>query len=90
MQLSLELPEEIVSKLQTVENRNEFVSQAILAAFVQHGSKMLSKPMNSEKSLGHVSNILALLDSPEFKAIPSGNPAEIEKTIQANRNDWDS
>ena len=43
----------------------------------------------SGKPLGHISNLLALLDSPEFNAIPLGDPVEIEKIIQANRNDWD-
>ena len=89
MQLLLDLPDEIVSQLQTVEDKNEFVSQAVLAAFLLRRSRNLKSVAVSGKPLGHISNLLALLDSPEFNAIPLGDPVEIEKIIQANRNDWD-
>ena len=38
---------------------------------------------------GHVSQVLALLKSPEFQHAPSGNPAAMETLIEANRQAWD-
>ena len=38
---------------------------------------------------GSVSATLALLRSPEFRAIPKADPQEVEARIQALRNDWD-
>lgn len=38
---------------------------------------------------GSVAATLALLRSPEFRAIPKADPQEVETRIQALRNDWD-
>lgn len=38
---------------------------------------------------GSVANLLALLRSPEFLAIPRADPQEVEERIRALRNDWD-
>jgi len=38
---------------------------------------------------GHVSRVLALLNSPAFKNVPAGNPAVMEAVIQANRTAWE-
>lgn len=89
MQLSLDLPEEIIRQLQIVEDKNRFVSQAILTALVQYRLKVISKPCTAAgKPQGHVLNTLALLDSAEFN-VPFGDPAEMEKTIRINRDEWD-
>jgi hypothetical protein len=37
---------------------------------------------------GSVANLLALLASPEFQALPKASPDEVEERIQALRNDW--
>ena len=37
---------------------------------------------------GSVANLLALLQSPEFRAIPRADPQEVEERIQELRNDW--
>jgi hypothetical protein len=37
---------------------------------------------------GSVANLLALLASPEFQALPKASPEEVEERIQALRNDW--
>lgn len=39
-------------------------------------------------STGHVSSVLALLNSPEFKDASPGNPEAMEATIQSNRTAW--
>ncbi|MDM8558500.1 hypothetical protein [Candidatus Parabeggiatoa sp. HSG14] len=38
---------------------------------------------------GHVSGVLALLNSPAFQNAPAGTPAAMEAIIQANRTDWE-
>jgi hypothetical protein len=38
---------------------------------------------------GHVSRVLALLNSPAFKNTPAGDPATMEAIIQANRTAWE-
>jgi hypothetical protein len=38
---------------------------------------------------GSVANLLALLRSPEFLAIPRADPQEVEERIRGLRNDWD-
>ncbi|MFM2057798.1 MAG: hypothetical protein RLY71_2183 [Pseudomonadota bacterium] len=38
---------------------------------------------------GSVANLLALLASPQFQALPKSDPQEVEERIQALRNDWD-
>ncbi len=37
---------------------------------------------------GSVANLRALLQSPEFLALPRSDPKEVEERIQAMRNDW--
>jgi hypothetical protein len=37
---------------------------------------------------GSVANLMALLQSPEFVALPKADPQEVEERIQALRNDW--
>lgn len=45
------------------------------------------EPVDAGK--GSVSATLALLRSPEFRAIPKADPQEVEARIQALRNEWD-
>jgi hypothetical protein len=50
MQLSIEIPENIALQLQTLENRNEFIYQAILKALEQNLKTSLFKMMVSSKN----------------------------------------
>jgi nitric oxide synthase oxygenase domain/subunit len=78
-----------VKQLQLIDDQNKFISQAILAA-LQHHPKIAFKTLSfNPKPQGHVFHTLNLLNSAEFNNIPFGDPAEIEKTIQMNRHDWD-
>jgi hypothetical protein len=46
----------------------------------------ITKP---EKPVGHVSYVLALLNSATFKNAPSGNTIVMETVIHANRTAWE-
>ena len=37
---------------------------------------------------GSVANLLALLQSPEFRAVPRADPQEVEERIKELRTDW--
>ncbi len=41
------------------------------------------------KPTGHVSHVLALLNSPTFKNAQAGNPIAMETVIHANRSAWE-
>lgn len=47
----------------------------------------IAKP--AAKPTGHVSRVLALLNSPTFKNAQAGNPVAMETVIHANRTAWE-
>ena len=58
----------------------------ILEPLVEEVDPAQADPIHTGK--GSVANLLALLQSPEFRAIPRADPQEIEERIQELRNDW--